>query len=155
MSAKRFKIGDKVKVRKDLIVGKLYDGVRCSSIMARMGGEVLTIDCVKSDSYGGEGYIFYWSDEMLEPVEKTLDNLCTGDFIGRFDTTRRVLAVIGDCYLLSNTEKYTTADEWYTASELAEYGFKPIDIEDTIEINSKKYKKAEVEEAIKDLEPIE
>ena len=155
MSANKFKIGDKVKVRKGLVTNKYYDTVRCADSMARMGEKVLTIDCVETDYYRVAESIFCWSDEMLESAEKTLDNLCAGDFIGRGDTARRVLAVIGDCYLLSVAKKYTAADEWYTASELAEYGFKPIDRENTIEIDGKKYRKADVEKAIKDLEVVD
>lgn len=157
MSANKFKVGDKVKVRKYLIEGRQYGCIYCNTDMAALGlsGKTFTISVVDINTYQLEGYNFWWTDEMLEPADKTLDNLCAGDFIGRGDTVKRVLAVIGDCYLLSVAKKYIAADEWYTASELAEYGFKPIDIEKTIEIDGKKYNKAEVEEAIKDLQPID
>ena len=80
MSVKKFKIGDKVKVRNGLIANEYYGGVSCDDFMERMGGAVFTIDYVKNDYYLVKENAFYWTDEMLEPVEKTLDNLCVGDF---------------------------------------------------------------------------
>lgn len=159
MSANKFKVGDKVKVRKGLIAGEHYDGVRCDSSMARIGGRVLTIDCVKSDYYRVKGHNFVWADEMLEPAEKTLDNLCAGDFVGcRAHLVRKVLIVLGGCYLLSYAGDHDAAGDWYTATQLDELGCYPIQpnaSEPTIEIDGKKYKKADVEKAIKDLEVVE
>ena len=155
MSANKFKVGDKVKVRKGLVGGRCYDGVYCTSNMANSAGEIFMISAVEANTYKLESYDLWWTNEMLEPVEKTLDNLCAGDFVQRSGMTRKVLAAVDGCYLLSNTEEYTVSDEWYTASELAKYHFKPIDRENTIEIDGKKYKKADVEEAIKDLEVVD
>ena len=152
MSVNKFKVGDKVRVC-DLAIDNGY----CSEThpfndVINSEEKIFTISDVDGRFCKIEGCDLYWLDTVLEPVEKTLENLCVGDFIRRGDTARRVLAVIGDCYLVSVAKKYTAADEWYTASELAEYGFKPVDRENTIEIDGKKYKKADVEEAIKDLE---
>lgn len=155
MSANKFKVGDKVKVRKGLVADKYYGNVRCNSSMAKVGGKLFTIKKVRRDYYEITENEWSWSDQMLEPAKKHLDNLCAGDLVGRSSGARRVLAAVGDCYLLSNTERHTVADEWYTASELAEYGFGLIDRENTIEIDGKKYNKADVEEAIEYLEPIE
>lgn len=158
MSANKFKIGDKVRVRKGLVLDKYYGGVRCDSTMAKMGGRVLTINCVKSSHYEVEENTFYWTDEMLEPVEKTLDNLCVGDLVGcRDHLVRKVLIVLGGCYLLSYASDHDAAGDWYTASQLDEFGCYPVGsetTEPTIEIKGKKYKNADVEEAIKDLQPI-
>ena len=155
MSANKFKVGDKVRVRRDLVQDKCYDGVRCSSIMARMGGEVLTIDCVESDYYRVEENIFCWSDEMLEPAGKTLDNLCVGDFVREGHYIRKVLAAIDGCYLLSDFEDYNSTAAWYTVHDLKGFGYsivEPTAPEPTIEIDGKKYRKADVEKAIKALE---
>lgn len=156
MSANKFKVGDKVKVRKGLVADEYYGHVRCSSPMARMGGKVLTINHVTSRYYGVDEYEFYWSDEMLEPVRKTLDNLCAGDFICDDYIMRKVLVAINGCYLLSKDGMYDVADGWYTAEQLKMDGFEFFDPQvKTIEINGKKYKKVDVEEAIKDLEVVE
>lgn len=156
MSVNKFKVGDKVRVRKGLITDEYYDGVRCSGPMARMGGKVLTINHVTSRYYEVDKYAFCWSDEMLEPVEKTLDNLCVGDFIRRDCIMGKVLVVINGCYLLSKDGLYDVADGWYTAEQLKMDGFEFFDLQiKTIEINGKRYKKADVEEAIKDLEAVD
>ena len=164
MSANKFKVGDKVRVRKGLVPDKYYGGVRCASAMARMGGAVLTIDCVESDYYEVKECVFGWSDEMLEPVtiKKTLKNMEKGDVVINkpdYDYPRTVLLAIDGCYLLSAVARPTVASCWRTAEELRVSGCTvqqptPTKIE-TIEINGKKYNKADVEEAIEDLEPIE
>lgn len=158
MSANKFKVGDKVKVRKELVADEYYDGVYCNGSMAKMGGRVLTIGCTEGDRcYRVKERTFYWSDEMLEPAEKTLDNLCVGDFVRSGGSVRKVLAAVDGCYLLSHIEKYTHAFAWYTVNELREGGYNFIESdapEPVIEIDGKKYEKADVEKAIKDLEQI-
>ena len=158
MSANKFKVGDKVKVRKGLIANKYYDGMRCNSTMTRMGGQVLTISAIYSDRYQDDVCGLWWSDEMLEPAEKTLYNLEKGDIVS-FDNNgekRKVLTVIDNCYLLSYPDNFTSASSWYTADDLKYYECTVRQPEvETIEINDKKYNKAEVEEAIKDLKVVD
>ena len=157
MSVKNFKVGDKVKVREGLISGRYYDGVYCTRGMAN-SDEVFTVRFVGKNVYKLEGHDLWWVDEMLEPAEKTLDNLCAGDFVRSGDSTRKVLAVVDGCYLLSNIADYTTAGYWFTSHDLKDlnYVFVGSDTpEPTIEIYDKKYKKADVEKAIKDLEVVE
>lgn len=156
MSAKNFKARDKVKVRKGLVAGMFYDDVRCNSSMAKMGGRVLTIRGVYGDYYEVEEHVFCWSDEMLEPVEKTLDNLCAGDYIKSGDEIKKVLAALDSYYLLSDLRTYDIADKWYTAEQLKVDGFEFFDPQvKAIEINGKMYNEVDVEKAIEDLEPIE
>lgn len=91
MSANKFKVGDKVRVRKGLVVGKFYGDMYCYPFMDKIGGEILTVDSVQNIYYGVKENACYWSDEMLEPIKKTLDNLCVGDFIEGAYGTRKVL----------------------------------------------------------------
>lgn len=164
MSANKFKVGDKVKIRNRLIADEYYGSVSCGNSMERMGGAVFTIDCVKNDYYLVKENAFYWSDEMLEPVsiKKTLKNMEKGDVVVNkpdYDYPRTVLLAIDGCYLLSAVARPRVALCWRTAEELRVAGCTvqqptPTKIE-TIEISGKKYKKAEVEKAIKDLEPTE
>lgn len=159
MSANKFKVGDKVKVREGLVADKFYGNMRCSSTMARVGGSVLTIDYIEAEHYGVNENIYFWSDEMLEPVEKTLDNLCRGDMIrDSHDDTRKILAALDGCYLLNYGGSEDATGDWYTVAELKKLDyqvFNPNSPKATIEINGKKYDKSEVEEAIKDLDTIE
>jgi len=158
MSANKFKVGDRVKVRKGLVADEYYDGVRCDDAMAKMGGEVLTINRVRRNFYEVDKYTFCWSDGMLEPTKKTLHNLCRGDMVCDIDGTRKILAVVDGCYLVSEYKHHGWARAWYTIADLMRLGYKPVETDNskaTIEINGKTYDKAKVEEAIKDLETIE
>ena len=158
MSVNKFKVGDKVRVRKGLVIDKYYDGVRCNDSMAKLGGKLFTIKYVGDNSYSVDGHIFCWSDEMLEPAYKTLDNLRAGDFINNEHGTRKILTKMSACYLLSTYEKYTRADSWYTVDDLKRLGYSLVEpdvSEPTIEINDKKYKKADIRKAIKGLEAID
>lgn len=159
MSANKFKVGDKVKVRKGLVADKYYDDVCCNSSMARMGGEVFTIRDTHKDWYKATENEWNWSDQMLEPAEKTLDNLCRGDMIrDSHGDTRKILAALDGCYLLNYGGIEDATGDWYTVAELKKLDYQVFDPNSpkaTIEINGKKYDKAEVEEAIKDLETIE
>lgn len=76
----RYKVGDKVRVRKDLKTGVEYymrsgpeigeSFYGCVSEMVEMRGEVLTISIVDEDGWGYavEENSWNWVDEMLEPA---------------------------------------------------------------------------------------
>lgn len=71
MSAKKYKIGDKVRVRTDLDNKKLYGNIGVGSIMINMGGKILTIrqvDCTPGhySHYHVKENDWNWTDEMLE-----------------------------------------------------------------------------------------
>lgn len=164
MSANKFRVGDKVKVREGLVTDRFYGNMRCNITMAGMGGSVFTIDYIEAEHYGVNENIYSWSDEMLEPIpiKKTLKNMEKGDVVVNkpdYDYPRTVLLAIDGCYLLSAVARPTVASCWRTAEELRVSSCTvqqptPTKIE-TIEIDGKKYKKSEVEEVIKDLEPID
>ena len=164
MSVERFKVGDKVRVRKDLEVDRAYGEYLFTSSMERLAGEIGVITGVHND---GDAYLLNhrdegWTDQMLEPVpiKKTLKNMEKGDVVvNQLDYPRTVLLAIDGCYLLSAVAKPTVASCWRTAEELRVSSCTvqqptPTKIE-TIEINGKKYNEAEVERAIKDLSPID
>lgn len=160
MSATRFKVGDKVRVCKGLKVNYWYGDYLFSSFMTTLVDEVDTVTgiCGDGNAYMLNHYDIGWTDEMLEPAEKTLYNLEKGDIVS-FDNNgekRKVLAVIDSCYLLSYPTDFTSASSWYTVDDLKYYEciVQQSKIE-TIKINGKEYNKNEVEKAIKDLEPIE
>jgi hypothetical protein len=63
-----FKVGDKVRVRKDLKVG---DGlISCSVLgdMIKFAGEFLTITRVRNEFYDVKENCWNWTDNMLEPI---------------------------------------------------------------------------------------
>lgn len=68
----KYKVGDKVRIREDLVTGGSYGGSVAVDDMTDMGGSVVTIESVGSIGY----YIeedpdeYCWTDEMFEPVEE-------------------------------------------------------------------------------------
>ena len=71
----KYKVGDKVRIREDLVTGGNYGGSVAVDDMTDMGGSVVTIGRV------GEVHGYYieedpdeycWTDEMFEPVEEEL-----------------------------------------------------------------------------------
>ena len=70
----KYKVGDKVKVRADLVQEELYGCETAVDDMVDMRGMTVTIGDVDESGYGikedPEGYT--WTDEMFEPVEEEL-----------------------------------------------------------------------------------
>ncbi len=158
MSANKFKVGDRVKVRKDLKINHWYGDYLFSSFMATLVDEVDTVTgiCGDGDAYMLNHYDIGWTNEMLEPTEKTLDNLCAGDLVVLGYEKRMILAAVDGCYLLSYSRMYEAADRWITAERLKIDGFEFFDPQSAvIEIDGKKYNKADVKKAIKDLESVD
>ena len=74
-----YKVGDKVRVKKDLKINEYYGGVRFAECMGCYRGKVYTItnidDCWCRISYvylldTPSHKTYYWTDEMLESVDK-------------------------------------------------------------------------------------
>lgn len=78
----RYKIGDKVKVREDLIVGRQYGGDCFVEGMKELLGKVVEIsDVFREKEYTVRGNLFGWTDEMIEGKVKstmTKSDLKTG-----------------------------------------------------------------------------
>lgn len=66
----KYKAGDKVRVRKDLVVGKRYGCYPAVSKMVEKSGKIATIRTVHSDFYEIYKDAYRWTDEMFEPVEE-------------------------------------------------------------------------------------
>ena len=70
----KYKVGDKVRVRKDLEVGKSYymeDDMSYDMFvesMAKWRGKIVTIERCSDYEYRIEGDTYSWTDEMFEPV---------------------------------------------------------------------------------------
>lgn len=68
----KYKVGDKVRVRKDLVHGKVYGGQ--TFYMDDWKGKIVTISSVNSNGYyeiAEEDDKWWWTDEMFEDVSET------------------------------------------------------------------------------------
>ena len=69
----KYKIGDKVRVRKDLVPNSEYGGVCYVEFMDKFKDKECIITNMDDTSYRINNSEFWWTDEMLEPVnERTL-----------------------------------------------------------------------------------
>lgn len=97
----KFKVGDKVRVRKDLVENESYSGVVFAKAMKRFVGEIVTIDTVgitykiKEDN----DKWWHWTDEMFEPNELnfTKSDLQDGMVVEYRNGKRRM--VLGDKFI--------------------------------------------------------
>ena len=86
----KFKIGDKVKLRDGLEVGRDYGGITFLRDMKDLQGKELTIDRIsRQGNYILKEGRFYYSEEMLEKVNDTDDLL---EFaLGKLNMTKEEL----------------------------------------------------------------
>lgn len=67
----KYKVGDKVRIRSDLIVGEKYGKLDFLSDMAKLKGQEVIINHVsKSGNYYIEEIGYYYAEEMFEDVEE-------------------------------------------------------------------------------------
>ena len=62
----KYKVGDKVRVRRDLEENKTYGGWDALEDMVKMRGEIVTIRMVRSSAYELKEKGLMWTDEMFE-----------------------------------------------------------------------------------------
>ena len=85
----RYKVGDKVRVRKDMVVDKKYGTQVFVDGMRELRGKIVNIKCVADSFYRIEEdkniCSYNWTDEMFEPVitnwDKVKEELNLEDFI--------------------------------------------------------------------------
>lgn len=75
----KYKVGDKVRIRKDLKVGERYDGTSLTGKMLLWKGKKVTILKVCSDYNGyeieGDDGCFLWTDSMFENEMTNADKI--------------------------------------------------------------------------------
>lgn len=95
----KFKVGDKVRVKKNLHVGESYHGVCFCGDMKPYLGKILTIALVDSD---GDYHVMetgnFWSDGMFEstPVQFTKADLKDGMVVETRESYNNRYLVLGD-----------------------------------------------------------
>lgn len=80
---KNLKVGDKVKIKQDLVLGKFYNSCMYTADMAKYAGKVATITNTFQDSETEFSYNldidserWFWDSEMIEPVEEVEHKTC-------------------------------------------------------------------------------
>ena len=71
----KFKVGDRVKVRKDLKNNAFYGENRVNEEMFMHRGQILTIRAIDGKNYLMEEDNWYWNDEMFENKDYTYEDL--------------------------------------------------------------------------------
>ena len=66
----KYKVGDKVRVRKDLVPNSEYGGVCYVEFMDKFKDKECVITNMDDTSYRINNSEFWWTDEMLEPVNE-------------------------------------------------------------------------------------
>lgn len=69
----KYKVGDKVRIREDLLIDKKYDGCRFTSSMTVFLGKIVTIrevyENINRYKIEEDYEIWVWAGEMFEPLE--------------------------------------------------------------------------------------
>jgi hypothetical protein len=66
----KYKVGDRVRVRRDLVVGRIYGGLDCLQPHKKECGKIFTIMDSEEHDYHLNGSGYWWSEEMLEEVDE-------------------------------------------------------------------------------------
>lgn len=69
----KYKVGDKVRVREDLLKEECYDGYYVDPVMGEFAGRVVTIsfiiDSTNQCKIKEDNEAWFWAEEMFEPLE--------------------------------------------------------------------------------------
>lgn len=110
----KFKVGDRVRVRKDLKYSNFYGGVRVNDEMVNNKGKILTIIGIDNGAYLMEGSQWFWTDEMFESKEYTYEDLKKSP-IGTKITFEN-----GEVLVKDDDGNYINKERWRYDSDLKE-----------------------------------
>ena len=68
----KYKVGDMVRVRKDLVVNNEYNGVIYISSMDEFKDEKCVITNIRNQRYQINNFGYWWSEEMFESIDDDL-----------------------------------------------------------------------------------
>lgn len=110
----KFKVGNQVRVRKDLEVGRSYGHNTFINSMKKYLGEILTITKTDCNDYEVKENTWNWTDEMLENIVTSIHDLEFGDILTLRNGERYVYA---DEHMYGEKETYIrdrdTLTTWY------------------------------------------
>ena len=118
----KYKVGDKVRIRKDLVPNTKYGKTYFVTGMKDYLGKVATIITILD---GGLFYIditrsaWEWTSSMFEPITKTLDNLEVGDIlVNVLGEECKILGICGEVYFVSKTNEFDVYSGGYAREEI-------------------------------------
>lgn len=108
-----FEVGDRVRVKKDIIVDKFYNGWKFDKNMVEFKRRVLTIDKKRGDKafyIKEDSHMYTWTIGMLEKVEYTYEDLVKSPIATKvfFESNNVLLKINEDVY---EDEKFYRSNE--------------------------------------------
>ena len=131
----KFKVGDRVKVRKDLKKYTFYGGNRVNEEMFMHRGQILTIRAIDGKSYLMEEDNWYWTDEMFEDREEYNYEDLKKSLIGTKITFEN-----GEVLVKDDDGNYDNAKHWREELDLKKLEDKFMKLGKIIKIEEPEYK---------------
>ena len=106
----KYKIGDKVRVRKDLIPGNKYGNVLYVSSMNKFKDQECTITNMDVIAYQINNCGYWWTDEMLELAENNIMEVNNMDRLGIYQC---IISNLEDTYKRKNSDYGNSVGDTY------------------------------------------
>ena len=106
----KYKVGDKVRVRKDLIPGNKYGNVLYVSSMDKFKDEECTITNMDDIAYQINNCGYWWTDEMLELAENNIMEVNNMDRLGIYQC---IISNLEDTYKRKNSDYGNSVGDTY------------------------------------------
>ena len=106
----KYKIGDKVRVRKDLVPNSEYGGICYVELMDKFKDKECIITYVDDTSYHINDSKYWWTDEMLEPVENNIMEVNNMDRLGIY---QHIINNLEDTYKKKNSDYGNSVGDTY------------------------------------------
>ena len=106
----KYKIGDKVRVRKDLVPNSEYGGIVYVECMDKFKDKECVITYVDDTSYHINDSKFWWTDEMLQPAENNIMEVNNMDRLGIY---QHIISNLEDTYKRKNSDYGNSVGDTY------------------------------------------
>ena len=106
----KYKIGDKVRVRKDLVPNSEYGGIVYVECMDKFKDKECVITYVDNTSYHINDSKLWWTDEMLESVENNIMEVNNMDRLGIY---QHIISNLEDTYKKKNSDYGNSVGDTY------------------------------------------
>ena len=106
----KYKIGDKVKIRKDLVPNSEYGGIVYVECMDKFKDKECVITYVDNTSYHINDSKYWWTDEMLQPDENNIMEVNNMDRLGIY---QHIISNLEDTYKRKNSDYGNSVGDTY------------------------------------------